>query len=199
MTRFIVHLYIPHLSTRSYNAIANPHTLQITTAHANSSQFVTVCNSRCLVTDPTDGYPSSLHTSSLSGEYSTTELTQPAWGPLYSLGEDPTENTNFYIVMCGCLPVAPDIVDVFTGRYQATHVSPLERCITTILHATIWFRRIYGWKCRDQPPLLQRVFRAGLMLISCHVQRAWPTFAWRVKSSWSYGRAPALNVTLLYT
>jgi hypothetical protein len=30
-----------------------------------------------------------------------------------------------------------DIVDVFIGRYQATHVSSRDRCIATVLHATI--------------------------------------------------------------
>jgi hypothetical protein len=33
---------------------------------------------------------------------------------------------------------SPDIVDVFTGRYQATHVSSRDRCIATAPHATIY-------------------------------------------------------------
>jgi hypothetical protein len=33
-----------------------------------------------------------------------------------------------------------DIVDVFTGRYQATHVPSRYRCITTVLQVTIWKR-----------------------------------------------------------
>jgi hypothetical protein len=44
---------------------------------------------------------------------------------IYSLEADPTENTasnHLYIVIGGCLAIAPDIVDVFTGRYQATYV-----------------------------------------------------------------------------
>jgi hypothetical protein len=80
---------------------------------------------------------------------------------LYSLGTDPTENTasnHFYIVVTSvCLAVTPDIVDMFAGRYQAKHVLSCDRCIATVLHATIWFRRIYAWKCVDQLPLLQRV------------------------------------------
>jgi hypothetical protein len=30
-----------------------------------------------------------------------------------------------------------DTVDVFTGRYQATHVSSRDRCIATVLHVTL--------------------------------------------------------------
>jgi hypothetical protein len=32
---------------------------------------------------------------------------------------------------------SPGIIDVFTGRYQATHVSTRDRCIATAIHATI--------------------------------------------------------------
>jgi hypothetical protein len=45
---------------------------------------------------------------------------------------------------------SPDIVDVFTVRYQATHVHSRDRCIATAIHATIRFivlnRLIrFGW------------------------------------------------------
>jgi hypothetical protein len=33
---------------------------------------------------------------------------------------------------------SPCIVDVFTGRYQTTHAPSRDRCIATILHATIY-------------------------------------------------------------
>jgi hypothetical protein len=36
----------------------------------------------------------------------------------------------------GCL----DIVDVFTGRYQATHIPSRGRFTATALHATIFYR-----------------------------------------------------------
>jgi uncharacterized membrane protein YozB (DUF420 family) len=34
---------------------------------------------------------------------------------------------------------SPDIVDVFTGRYQATHVPSRDRCLARVLQATIYF------------------------------------------------------------
>jgi hypothetical protein len=40
--------------------------------------------------------------------------------------------------MGGYLAESMDIVDVFTGRYQATHVPSRDRCIATVLHATIY-------------------------------------------------------------
>jgi hypothetical protein len=48
-TRFIDHLYTPLATTSNYSAIANKHTLLITTAHAKSSQFA--FTSRFLVTN----------------------------------------------------------------------------------------------------------------------------------------------------
>jgi hypothetical protein len=57
----------------NYNAIANLHNLQITTAHGKPSQ--SVFTSRFPVTDLNNGhFSASLLTSLLSGEYPTTEL-----------------------------------------------------------------------------------------------------------------------------
>jgi hypothetical protein len=36
---------------------------------------------------------------------------------------------------------SPDIVDVFTGRYQVTNVTSRDRCTTTLLHVTIFTGR----------------------------------------------------------
>jgi hypothetical protein len=47
-------------------------------------------------------------TSLLSDEYPASQLSQPAWGPRYTLGADPTENTasnSCSIVMGGCLAI----------------------------------------------------------------------------------------------
>jgi hypothetical protein len=56
----------------------------------------------------------------------------------------------------------PDIIDVFTDRYEATYVSSRERCITTVLHATIRFFRLSYYvpayppgSCWDQYVLLR--------------------------------------------
>jgi hypothetical protein len=85
--------------------------------------------------------PASVLTSLLSGEYPATELTQPAWGPRWAASERTQQKTPFPTVLycCyGCSPSdSPDIVDVFTGRYQATYVPSRDRCIATILDAAI--------------------------------------------------------------
>jgi hypothetical protein len=72
IARFIDHLYAQLVTTRNYNVIANPHTLQIIRAHAKSSQSFT---SRFLVTDLNRDSSGSALTSLLSSEYPTTELT----------------------------------------------------------------------------------------------------------------------------
>jgi hypothetical protein len=73
MNRFIGHLYTQLLIT-SY-AIANPHKLEITRAHAKSSQFS--FTSRFLVMDLNNiDYSASVFTSLVSGEYRLTQLSQ---------------------------------------------------------------------------------------------------------------------------
>jgi hypothetical protein len=68
---FIDHLQI--VTTRNYNATANLHTLQITTAHAKPSQ--SACTSRFPVTDLNNGDSSvSALMSLLSGKYPTAAL-----------------------------------------------------------------------------------------------------------------------------
>jgi hypothetical protein len=56
---------------------------------------------------------------------------------LYSLGANPTENITSNnpstAVMGGWLAI-----DVFTGRYQAVHVSSRDCCITTVPHFKIF-------------------------------------------------------------
>jgi hypothetical protein len=57
---------------------------------------------------------------------------------LYRHGEDPTDNIVSQFLYCcfGRLPSeSPDIFDVFTGSYQATHVPSRDRCIATVLYA----------------------------------------------------------------
>jgi hypothetical protein len=49
---------------------------------------------------------------------------------------------------------SPDIVDVLTGHYQATHVLSRVRCIATAIHATVLitysgFYRFYRRKVRS--------------------------------------------------
>jgi hypothetical protein len=39
---------------------------------------------------------------------------------------------------------SPDIVDVFTGRYQANNFPSGNPCIATVLHATIQYLFTYG-------------------------------------------------------
>jgi uncharacterized PurR-regulated membrane protein YhhQ (DUF165 family) len=68
VNRFIGHLYTPLVTTISYSAIVNTHTLQITRAHVKSSQFA--FTSRFLVTDlNNEDYSASVLTSLMSGEY----------------------------------------------------------------------------------------------------------------------------------
>jgi hypothetical protein len=73
VTRFIGYLYTQHVTTSNDDAIAKPHTLQITEAHAKSSQFT--FTSRFLVTDLNKGDSSaSVLRAFLSGEYPASEL-----------------------------------------------------------------------------------------------------------------------------
>jgi hypothetical protein len=73
---------------------------------------VAVSNSRCLVTDlHNEESPASVLTSLLSGENPATELHSAGLGSsLYSLGADPTENTDLnspsIVVMDGCPAIA---------------------------------------------------------------------------------------------
>jgi hypothetical protein len=69
----LAHTHHSLVAAGNYNAVANPHTLQITAAHAKSSQFA--FTSRFLVADLSDEDPSSsLLASSLAGEYPETPL-----------------------------------------------------------------------------------------------------------------------------
>jgi hypothetical protein len=67
-------------------------------------------------------------------------LTEPAWGfVIQPQGEPRRKHCPQQFFYCyGRLPSdCPDIVDVFSGRYKATHVFSRGRCIATVLHATI--------------------------------------------------------------
>jgi hypothetical protein len=52
--RFVEHIYTQLVTTSNYNAVADLHALQITTAHAKLQSFV-VFPSHCLVTSLSDG------------------------------------------------------------------------------------------------------------------------------------------------
>jgi hypothetical protein len=150
VTQIIGHLYTPLATTSNYNAVTIPHTLQITRPHAKSSQFA--FTSRFLVTHLNNEDPSaSLLTSLLSGEYPTTELSQfcrPGVVVTYPQG-GPNRKHRFQQFLYCCYgrlsSDSPDIADVFTGRYQATHVPSRDRCIATVLHTTI-LTRIFNHK-----------------------------------------------------
>jgi hypothetical protein len=81
----------------------------------------------------------------LSSEYSIAEISQfnsaGLGSPPQSLGADPKENTtshSFYIVvMGGCLAIVRILLTCLPSRYQATHIHSRDRCIATVLHATI--------------------------------------------------------------
>jgi hypothetical protein len=68
---FIDHLQVA--TTNNYNTIADFHTLQISTAHAKSSQACTVFIRRFLVTSPSNDYSSSVLKPSLNGGFLPTE------------------------------------------------------------------------------------------------------------------------------
>jgi hypothetical protein len=85
----------------------------------------------------------------LSGGHPATELSQFVLGSsLYSLGGGPSRKHWFqqffyyyYYYYYGLLPSErSDIVDLFTDRYQATHVPSRDRRIATVLHATLRFK-----------------------------------------------------------
>jgi hypothetical protein len=71
--------------------------------------------------------------------------TQPAWGPRY-IGPNRKNRVQQSLYCCyGRLPSdSSDIVDLFTGRYQATHIPSRYRCIVTVLHATIYCMAVLG-------------------------------------------------------
>jgi hypothetical protein len=68
--------------------------------------------------------------------------TEPAWGPPYIDPGGPSRkhrsNQFFYCCYRRLPSDSPDIVDVFTCRYQATHVPSRDRCIATVLHVAIY-------------------------------------------------------------
>jgi hypothetical protein len=61
------------------------------------------------------------------------EIPQPGWSPLY-IGPERTQQKTPPPLHSN----SPGIVDVFTGRYQATCVHSRDRCITTVLRATVY-------------------------------------------------------------
>jgi hypothetical protein len=70
----------------------------------------------------------------LSGEYPAIELTQPAWGS-HCIA---SERTQQFFYCYGRLPSdSPDVIDVFIGRYQTAHIISRDRCIATVLRATV--------------------------------------------------------------
>jgi hypothetical protein len=76
------------------------------------------------------------------GQDGTSWRTQPAWGPRYIASGRAQQITRLQQSIYCCYGQLPSdssgIVDVFTHRYQATHVPSRDRCIATVLHATLF-------------------------------------------------------------
>jgi hypothetical protein len=131
---FINHLYTLLGTTSPYNAIADLHTLQITTAH-NKPQSLIVFPSRCLVTALKNGDSSvTVLTSLLSDEYPTTELIAPT-GLVISPHGPHRKNRSSTVALVSvaariCLlsrcPKKVVFIDLSPGH-----------CISTVLHATV--------------------------------------------------------------
>jgi hypothetical protein len=60
---------------------------------------------------------------------------------------------------------SPDIVDVFTGRYQAMHVPSRDRCIATVLHATISYNIPESEMMCLKVSVVSRTFEMDLILV----------------------------------
>jgi hypothetical protein len=139
---------IDHLYTRlgtigTYKAISDFHTSQIITAPAKLYPACCGFNCRFLATALTVEILQLQALTSLFGEYPSNELNSAGLGySLYSLEAHPTENTasnSSSIAVMGGLPCdSPDIVRMFTDRYQATYVPSHYRCIATVLQ---WCQR----------------------------------------------------------
>jgi hypothetical protein len=131
---FIDHLYIPLGTTSNYSAIADLHALQITATNTKHSPARSAFSSRFLVTDVNSGDSSASRAQvlpvrrishnwtiapSLLSLPCRTQLNCQPWtdsipnsarlgSSLYSIGEDPTENTvsnNYSTVIDACLPI----------------------------------------------------------------------------------------------
>jgi hypothetical protein len=115
---FIDHLHRRLGTTINYSAIANLHTLQITIAHSKSSQ------------SSVDVFWQRLPTAKIllhlcSRRYCPVNIPQPnspCRSGVYCYERLPSDS--------------PDIVYVFTSRYQVTYGASRNRCITTVLHTT---------------------------------------------------------------
>lgn len=119
---------MPLATTSNYPSIAHSYALQITNRF-----LVTAFNN--------EEFSASFLTSLLSDEYPATDLSQPAWDPRYIVLGGPNKRHRFQQFPCFCHGQLPsdssDIADVFTGRYQATHVPPSDCCTATALQATM--------------------------------------------------------------
>jgi hypothetical protein len=137
---FIVHLYARLLSRSNYSAIANLHNLQITATPGNLLQpavsLPAVPWQRILTVEILQFHAL---TSLLSGEYPVSQLSRPGILIQPRCGPNRKHRMQKFFYWCyGRLPSdSLDIVDVLTGRYQASPVLSRDRCIATVLHATI--------------------------------------------------------------
>jgi hypothetical protein len=111
------------------------------------------CWSPHFTTAPTKAFPAccvftsrSLATASNSENNSVSRAHVVTVWRISSLVADPKKHRLQQFLYCcyGRLPSdSPDVVDVFTDRYQATHVPSRDRCLATVLHATLWCWTIF--------------------------------------------------------
>jgi hypothetical protein len=114
----------------NWSAISSQLSLQ------SSTQLPTLCWQ--LTSHSPTNYFTSLHFTSLH----STDLHSTGLGSsLYSLGGRPNRKHCLQQSIYCCYGQLPsnssDIVDVFTGRYQATHVPSCDNCIAMVLHVTL--------------------------------------------------------------
>jgi hypothetical protein len=135
-------------TTSNCNATANLNTLQITTANTKSSPARSVFNSRFLVTDVNseDSSASSVQVLPVLQISRNSTLSIPlSWPGVLVIQPRCGFNRKhrfqqFFSCCYGRLPSdISDIVDVFTGSYQATHAPSRDRCIATVIHVTIFW------------------------------------------------------------
>jgi hypothetical protein len=80
----LTQLYTPHETTSNYIAIANLHTLQITTEPAKPFLACCVFNSRFIATASNSGNSSAFRAHVVTVRRISRNWTQPAWGPRYT-------------------------------------------------------------------------------------------------------------------
>jgi hypothetical protein len=64
---------------------------------------------------------------------------EPAWGPRYTASgrtQRKAPLSAIFILLLWAVIDSPDIVDVFSDRYQAKHIPFFDHCLATAVHAT---------------------------------------------------------------